>query len=78
MFFSVHETKGVPLEEVAALFGDTEEVDVFSKDIHVDHNTHNLVVAKGEELTKEVTEGINLGARKLSVSDEKIDVERIV
>ena len=36
--------QGVPLEEIAALFGDTDEVMVFSKDIHVDHATHELVI----------------------------------
>lgn len=43
-FFYLPQTKGVPLEEIAAIFGDTEEVMVFSKDIHVDHATHDLVV----------------------------------
>jgi len=38
------ETKGVPLEEIAALFGDQDEVMIFSEDIHVDHTTHELVV----------------------------------
>ena len=40
----IPETKGVPLEEIAALFGDQEEVVIFSANIHVDHNTHELVV----------------------------------
>lgn len=39
-----HNNPGVPLEEMAKLFGDTQDVMVFSKDIHVDHNTHMLVV----------------------------------
>jgi hypothetical protein len=34
----------VPLEEIAALFGDTEEIMVFSEDIHIDHTTHELIV----------------------------------
>jgi hypothetical protein len=38
-------TKGVPLEEMAKLFGDVDEIQVFAADIHVDHNTHELVVA---------------------------------
>jgi hypothetical protein len=38
------ETKGVPLEEIAALFGDQDEVIIFSENIHVDHTTHDLVV----------------------------------
>ena len=36
--------QGVPLEEIAALFGDTDEVMVFSEDIRIDHTTHELVV----------------------------------
>ncbi|OQV02402.1 hypothetical protein CLAIMM_07606 [Cladophialophora immunda] len=43
-FLLLPETKGVPLEEIAAVFGDTEEVMVYSEDIHVDHRTHDLVV----------------------------------
>lgn len=43
-FIYLPETKGVPLEEIAAIFGDADEVMVFSEDIHVDHNTHDLVV----------------------------------
>lgn len=42
--FLLPETKGVPLEEIAAIFGDNEEVMVFSEDIHVDRNTHDLIV----------------------------------
>ena len=38
------ETKGVPLEELAAIFGDDDEIVVYMKDIHIDHNTHQLVV----------------------------------
>ena len=34
----------MPLEEIAALFGDRDEVMIFSEDIHVDRTTHELVV----------------------------------
>lgn len=34
----------MPLEEIAALFGDQDEVMVYSEDIHVDHTTHELVI----------------------------------
>ncbi|KAF2656472.1 MFS general substrate transporter [Lophiostoma macrostomum CBS 122681] len=43
-FFVLPETKGIPLEEMAKIFGDTEDIVVFSSDVHVDHNTHELVV----------------------------------
>jgi len=38
--------EGVPLEEIAAVFGDQDEVRMFGEDIHVDHTTHELVVDK--------------------------------
>lgn len=58
-FFVLPETEGVPLEELAAIFGDDDEIVVYMKDIHVDHNTHQLVVdrQKGtEELGRVVAE----------------------
>ena len=44
VWFVVPETKGIPLEEMAAVFGDTENVAVFSADIHFDQSTHEMVV----------------------------------
>ena len=41
-FFYLPETKNIPLEEMAKLFGD--EVVVYAEDLHVDHNTHELIV----------------------------------
>lgn len=58
-FFYIPETKGVPLEELAAIFGDQDEIVVYMKDIHVDENTHQLVVDKQlgvNELGRVVTE----------------------
>jgi hypothetical protein len=31
-------------EEIAAIFGDTDEVMIFSEEIHIDHNMHELVI----------------------------------
>ena len=49
----------MPLEELAAIFGDDDEIVVYMKDIHVDHTTHQLVVDKQRgtaELGRVVTE----------------------
>ena len=43
MIFALPETKGVPLEEMAALFGDAEDIMIYSKDIHIDHVTEESV-----------------------------------
>lgn len=43
-YFLLPETKGIPLEEMAKIFGETEDVVVWSEDVVVDHNTHQLVV----------------------------------
>ena len=48
MYFLLPETKGVPLEEMAKIFGETDDVVVFSSDLHIDHNTHELVVGARE------------------------------
>jgi len=43
-WFYIPETRGVPLEEIAQLFGDSDEVMVFSEDIHIDRGTHELII----------------------------------
>jgi len=40
----VPETKGVPLEEMAAIFGDPEDVVIYLREVHVDHTNNELVV----------------------------------
>jgi len=37
------DTNGLPLEEVAALFGDSDEVAIYQRDIEVDFATHAIV-----------------------------------
>ncbi|KAF1813976.1 MFS general substrate transporter [Eremomyces bilateralis CBS 781.70] len=44
LYFVLPETKGIPLEEMAKIFGDADDVVVFAEDIHVDQHTHDLVV----------------------------------
>jgi hypothetical protein len=43
------ETKGIPLEEVAALFGDQDEIMVLSIDLQVDPNTDEVAVTEHGE-----------------------------
>ncbi|KAL4889099.1 general substrate transporter [Aspergillus ambiguus] len=42
LFIYLPETKGVPLEEMAAKFGDDADVAVFMSDVHANHATHEL------------------------------------
>lgn len=44
IYFFLPETKNIPLEEMARLFGDDDDIAVYADDIHVDHNTHELVI----------------------------------
>jgi hypothetical protein len=41
------ETKGIPLEEMARIFGD--DVVVTLDDVHINHNTHELVIGGGDK-----------------------------
>ena len=43
MLFFFPDTKGVPLEEIAALFGDADEVAIYQREIDIDHNTHTII-----------------------------------
>lgn len=59
-YFILPETRGIPLEEIAKIFGETEDIMVFSEDLHFDRNTHELVVEEHNNpggLTHIATEG---------------------
>ncbi|KIX03849.1 uncharacterized protein Z518_07402 [Rhinocladiella mackenziei CBS 650.93] len=59
MWIYIPETKGLPLEEVAAVFGDKDEVMLYLRDIQVDQDSDKLQVHRFEndkELTRIVTE----------------------
>ncbi|KAK5044372.1 hypothetical protein LTR84_011322 [Exophiala bonariae] len=47
------ETKGIPLEEVAALFGDQDEVMVYTADLQLGEGKNELVVREHQELEDE-------------------------
>lgn len=50
IFFTFPNTLRLPLEEVAKLFGDEDLVAVYQKDIHIDHEKHQ-VLEEVEEVT---------------------------
>jgi hypothetical protein len=43
MFFCFPDTKGLPLEEVAAIFGDANEVATYQRELQVDSATHTII-----------------------------------
>jgi hypothetical protein len=43
MWFSFPNTKDMPLEEVAAIFGDADEVAVYERELVVDPNAHVIM-----------------------------------
>jgi len=43
VLFLYPDTRGLPLEEIATLFGDADEVAVYQADIEIDRNTHTIV-----------------------------------
>jgi ribulose 1,5-bisphosphate carboxylase large subunit-like protein len=43
MYFYFPNTRGLPLEEVAAIFGDEEEVATYQRELHVDTDTHTVI-----------------------------------
>lgn len=50
------ETRNIPLEEIAKIFGDQDHVAVYSANLYVDDNTHQIVVGDGERTTQVVDE----------------------
>lgn len=50
MWFFFPNTKGLPLEEVAAIFGDEDEVAIYQRDIDIDEEHHIVdVKPKGSQ-----------------------------
>jgi hypothetical protein len=43
------DTRGLPLEEVAAIFGDGDEVAIYQREIEIDHNTHTIIDHHAED-----------------------------
>ncbi|OAP58544.1 hypothetical protein AYL99_07634 [Fonsecaea erecta] len=61
MLFFFPDTKGMPLEEIAAIFGDADEVAIYQREIEIDHITHTVVThdhAGEKSTTPVVTEDL--------------------
>lgn len=73
-WWATPETNGLPLEEIAALFGDKEDIVVYQREIRVDQNTHKLVVEKeeGENLAREVTETQKAYTSQSEIADNPV------
>ncbi|GAB7356243.1 hypothetical protein MBLNU459_g7058t1 [Dothideomycetes sp. NU459] len=56
MYTTFPNTLGLPLEEIAKLFGDEDLVAVYQENIHLDHNTHEIVNVSKEGQDKLVVE----------------------
>lgn len=41
--FCFPDTRFLPLEEIAAIFGDADEVAIYQAEIEVDHQTHGII-----------------------------------
>ncbi|OQV06790.1 hypothetical protein CLAIMM_11315 [Cladophialophora immunda] len=56
----VPETKGVPLEEMAAIFGDPEDVVIYLREVHLDHANNKLVIDHHEVAEKIPTTSVEV------------------
>ena len=43
------DTRGLPLEEIAAIFGDADEVAIYQAEIEIDRGTGQVVIHKAGE-----------------------------
>jgi hypothetical protein len=53
MWFFFPDTKGIPLEEVAAIFGDADEVAVYERELDFDPATHTVTSNIAHEKVEE-------------------------
>lgn len=60
------DTNGLPLEEVAAIFGDADEVAIYQREIEVDFATHTIV----DHLGVKGVESAHVEADSLPVSEK--------
>ncbi|KAK5051348.1 hypothetical protein LTR84_003000 [Exophiala bonariae] len=72
MLFFFPDTKGVPLEEIAAIFGDADEVAIYQREIEIDHTTHTVVIrGPDEEKTDQPIMTENMEGHKAPISNSQ-------
>ncbi|OQV01805.1 hypothetical protein CLAIMM_07096 [Cladophialophora immunda] len=72
LYFFLPETSSIPLEETATVFGLTEEVAVKSRDIYIDHTTHEITVQHHDDIAEVGAPAIGqLGSEKETRAEHK-------
>jgi hypothetical protein len=79
IILALPETKGLPLEEIAAIFGDTEDIMVYSADIHINHTTHQLEVGahNADEAGGEHVGTVAMEPNNIKLSGVRLEVAHI-
>ena len=54
----------MPLEEVAAIFGDADEVAIYQRDIEIDYATHTIAGMREKVVDGKGGSGIGIGGEK--------------
>jgi len=65
VLFTFPDTRGLPLEEIAAIFGDTDEVAIYQAEIEIDHNTHTIIDHHDEAGHSEKQQGTHVETSKV-------------
>ncbi|KAH8702278.1 general substrate transporter [Talaromyces proteolyticus] len=77
LYWATPETKGIPLEEIAAIYGDKDDIMVYQHQINVDHNTHKLVVEDEGGATVEMVDQGAETQKSSTAHKEVIDREEV-
>lgn len=72
MLFFFPDTKGVPLEEIAAIFGDADEVAIYQRDIEIDHTTHDIITHDHDRETEKVATGVMEDVKHSETTDNNV------
>jgi len=71
IWFIWPDTRGLPLEEVAAIFGDADEVAIYQREIEIDHNTNTIINHHSEdEIKKSHDMSLGLVAKDVSLEGD--------